>query len=59
MTRLAIVRIISVLTGAAALFGLQQGLGVAFYIALPVAIVAYLTLKVGLGLLWGVGDKTT
>jgi hypothetical protein len=57
MNRLAIVRIISVLAGAATLFGLQQGLGLQFYFAFPVAIVVYLAVKVAIGLLWGAGDK--
>ena len=59
MNRLAIVRIVSVLAGAATLFGLQQRLGVQIYFALPVAIVVYLAVKVGLGLLWGANDKAT
>ena len=57
MNRLAIVRIISVLAGAVVLFGLQQGLGVKFYFALPLAIAVYLAVKVAFGLLWG--DKAT
>ena len=59
MNRLAIVRMISVLAGAATLFGLQQGLGLQFYFAFPVAIVVYLAVKVAIGLLWGAGDKAT
>jgi hypothetical protein len=59
MNRLAIVRIVSVLIGAAVLFGLEQGLGMKLYFALPVAIVAYLIVKVGFGLLWGADDKAT
>ena len=58
MSRLAIARIISVLAGAATLFGLQQGLGLQFYFAFPVALVVYLAVKLAIGLLW-VGDKTT
>jgi hypothetical protein len=50
MNRLAIARIVSVLVGAGVLFGLQQGFELKFYIALPLAIVAYLVVKVGLGL---------
>jgi len=56
MNRLAVTRIISVLVGAAVLFGLQQGLGLQFYFAFPAAIVAYLAVKVGLGLAWGADD---
>jgi hypothetical protein len=58
MSRFAIARIVSVLAGAATLFGLQQGLGIQFYFAFPVALVVYLAVKVAIGLLW-VGDKTT
>jgi hypothetical protein len=57
MNRLAVIRLISVLVGAAVLFGLQQGYGIAIYIALPVATVAYLAVKVGLGLAWGAGSS--
>jgi len=59
MNQLAIVRLISVLAGAAVLFGLEHGLGVALYFAIPASTVVYLAVKVGLGLLWGAGDKTT
>lgn len=59
MNRLLIVRIISVLAGAATLFGLQQGLDVKFYFAFPAALVVYLTLKIALGLLLGVDNKAT
>jgi hypothetical protein len=58
MSRFAIARIVSVLAGAATLFGLQQGLRIPFYFAFPVALVVYLAVKVAIGLLW-VGDKTT
>jgi hypothetical protein len=58
MDRLLIARFVSVLVGAAVLFGALHGLDVAFYIAFPVAIVAYLAVKVGLGLLIG-ADKPT
>ncbi len=59
MNRHAIGRIVSVLAGAAVLFGLQQGLDVKFYFAFPVAMVVYLAVKVAIGLLWGAGDKAT
>ena len=59
MNRLAIGRIISVLAGAATLFGLQQGLDVKFYFAFPVALVVYLAVKVAIGLLWDSDDKAT
>jgi len=59
MNRLAIVRLISVMAGAAVLFGLERGLGLQLYFAIPAATVVYLAVKVGLGLLWGAGDKVT
>ncbi len=59
MNRQAIGRIISVLVGAGVLFGLQQGLGLQLYIAIPLAVVAYLAVKVAIGLLWGADDKAT
>jgi hypothetical protein len=37
--------------GAAVLFGLQQGLGLQFYIALPAAILAYVASLVAMGLI--------
>ena len=37
------------------LFELQHGFGVALYFAIPVAIIAYLAVKVAIGLLWGAG----
>jgi hypothetical protein len=45
-----IVRIVSVLTGAAVLYAMTQTLGYQFYIGLPVAIVAYTIVLVSLGL---------
>ncbi|HSP51240.1 MAG TPA: hypothetical protein VLN61_13880 [Pseudolabrys sp.] len=59
MNRQAIGRIISVLVGAGVLFGLEQGLGVKLYIAIPVAMVVYLAVKVAIGLLWDADDKAT
>jgi hypothetical protein len=59
MNRLAIARIVSVLAGAATLFGLQQGLCVKFYFAFPVAIVVYVAVKLAIGLLLSVDDKAT
>ncbi len=53
MDRLLIGRIISVLVGAAVLFELQHGFGVALYFAIPVAIAAYLAVKVAIGLMLG------
>lgn len=57
MNRLAIARIVAVLTGAAVLFGLQQGFGVPLYIALPAAAIVYMAVKVAIGLLLGAGEK--
>jgi hypothetical protein len=54
MSKLAIARLISVMIGAAVLFGLERGLDVQLYIAFPVAIVAYMAAKVGIGLVLGV-----
>ena len=59
MNRMAIGRIISVLAGAAVLFELEHGYGVTLYIAIPVAIVVYLAIKIAIGLLWGGDDKAT
>jgi hypothetical protein len=59
VNRLAIGRLISVLIGAAVLYGLKHGLGVKLYFAIPAAIVAYLAVKVAFGLLWGADDKPT
>ena len=56
MNRTGITRIVAVLTAAAVLFGLQQGLGLQFYFALPAAMLAYLAMLVGVGLLLG-ADK--
>lgn len=58
MNRLLIARFVSVLVGAAVLFGALHGLNVAFYVAFPIAIVAYLAVKIGLGLLIGAGKPT-
>ena len=51
MSRSAIHRIVSVLVGAAVVYGLEQGLGLKFYIAIPVGVVAYLVTLVALGLM--------
>ena len=57
MNKLAITRIVAVLTGAAVLFGLHQGLGLQFVIALPAALIVYLAVKVAIGLWCGVDGK--
>jgi hypothetical protein len=57
MNRPLIGRIIAVLVGGAVLFGLEQGLDVQFYIAVPVAIVTYLAIRFALGLTWGANGQ--
>jgi hypothetical protein len=46
-------RIVAVLVGAGVVFGLEQGLNLPLYIAIPVGILAYLVTLVGLGLMLG------
>ncbi len=53
MNRRGIPRIVSMLIGAAVLLGLEQGLGLKLYIALPAAVLAYLATLVAMGLLLG------
>ena len=50
MNRHRITRIVSVLVGAAVLFGLEQGLGTKLYIAIPAGVLAYIVTLVALGL---------
>jgi hypothetical protein len=50
MTRGGIIRIAAVLTGAAVLFGLEQGLGLKLYFAIPAGVLAYIVVLVTLGL---------
>jgi hypothetical protein len=50
MSTFQIVRIVSVLTGAAVLYAMTQTFGYQFYIGLPAAILAYTIVLVGLGL---------
>ena len=57
MTRQTIGRLVSVLAGAAVLFGLDQGLGLQWYIAIPIAVVVYIAVKVGLGLALGADTR--
>jgi hypothetical protein len=59
MDRQTIGRLISVLAGAAVLFGFEQGLGMKFYFAVPAAVAVYVVLRLAIGHLWGTGDKTT
>ena len=53
MNRRGITRIVSVLVGAAVLFGLEQGLGMKLYIAIPAGVLAYLVTLVAMGLMLG------
>jgi hypothetical protein len=57
MNKLAIGRIVAVLAGAAVVFGLQQGLGMQLYFAVPIAAIVYTAVKVAIGLAWGVDEK--
>jgi len=42
------IRLAAILVGAGVLFGLQQGLDLALYFAIPIAIVAYTACRLGL-----------
>jgi hypothetical protein len=59
MNRQGIGRIVAVLIGAAVLFGLEQGLDMKLYFAIPLAVIVYAAVKIGFGLMWGAGDKAT
>jgi hypothetical protein len=48
MNKIQLIRIFAMLIGVAVLLGLEQGLGLAFYIAIPVAILAYVACRLGL-----------
>jgi hypothetical protein len=58
MNRHGITRIVSVLTGAAVLFGLEQGLGMKLYVAIPAGLLAYIVTLVALGLVLGPDTRT-
>lgn len=47
------IRFAGVLVGAAVLLGLEQQLGVQWYIAIPAGIVAYIVTLLTLGLMFG------
>ena len=51
MTTFQIVRMVAVAVAAAVLFGLEQGLGLKLYVAIPAAFVAYAIVLIALGLL--------
>ncbi len=44
-------RMAGIAAGAASIFGLQQGLELSFWIALPLAILAYAATVIGVGFL--------
>jgi len=56
MNRRPINRIAAIAIAAAVLFGLEQGLGLQFYFVFPVALLAYFTTLVVVGLMLG-ADK--
>jgi uncharacterized membrane protein len=58
MNRHAISRIVSVLVGAAVLFGLEQRLGVKLYFAIPAGVLAYIATLVVLRLLLEADTRT-
>ena len=58
MNQRLITRIIAMLAGGTTLFWLQQGLGLQLYVALPVAILAYLAMLVVVGLLLGTDKQS-
>jgi uncharacterized membrane protein len=53
MNKHGVTRVVAVLTGAAVLFGLEQGLGLQLYVAIPAAVLAYFAVLVAMGLLLG------
>jgi hypothetical protein len=52
MKRQTIGRFIAILAGAAVMFGLEIGLNVQIYYAIPAGLAVYLGLRLGFGLLW-------
>jgi hypothetical protein len=57
MNRQMLGRMIAVLVGGAVMFGLELGLGVQFYIAIPAAIVTYLAVRFAFDLVWGTDGR--
>ena len=57
MNRHGIGRIAAVLVGAGVLFGLEQGLGVKLYIAIPAGVLAYVVTLATFALLLGNGAR--
>jgi len=54
----AIGRVVSVLAGAAVLFGLEQGFDATLYVAIPAGLVTYAVLRAGFAYLAVVGERT-
>jgi hypothetical protein len=52
MTRQTIGRFIAIIAGASVMFGLEMGLNVQIYYAIPAGLAVYLGLRLGFGLLW-------
>ena len=57
MNKHRIGRIVAVLVGAAVLFGLEQGLGLKIYIAIPGGMLAYVVTLVTFGLVLGMDTR--
>jgi hypothetical protein len=53
MNKPGIARIVAVLVGGAVLFGLELGLGVQFYFAIPAGVLVYIVTRMTLGLVLG------
>ncbi len=51
MNKARLYRSLAVVIGAAVLFGLQQGLGVSLYIAIPAGILTYIGCLLGFAML--------
>ena len=51
MSKHGVSRFVAILAGAAVLFGLEQGLGMQWYFAIPAGILAYIVTLVAMGLL--------
>ena len=57
MNKHRIGRIVAVLVGAAVLFGLEQGLGLKIYFAIPGGMLAYIVTLVAFGLVPGMDTR--
>jgi hypothetical protein len=56
MSRNRMIRFAAVLVGAAVLFGLERGVGVSLYVALPAGIAAYFVTLFVVALAFGDGN---